>query len=97
MPSHAPLRLIASVRSQSASSVDSTVPRGLMPAQLTRRSRPPHRETERRHHAVPVAGLGHVEMLADRLESLSAQLGGRLLEQFVLDIGEHDLVRGRGQ
>ena len=75
MPSHAPLRLIAIVRSQRASSVVSTVPRGLMPAQLTSRSSPPHRRCERRHHAAPVAGARHIEVLADRLKPLSAQVG----------------------
>ena len=46
IPSQAPLRLIASVRSQRASSVDSAVPRGLIPAQLTRTSSLPSARPE---------------------------------------------------
>ena len=45
MPSHAPFRLTVRVRSQSASSVDSTVPRELIPALLTRTSSPPQRSS----------------------------------------------------
>ncbi len=97
MPSQAPLRLIASVRSQRASSVVSTVPRGLIPALLTRTVETAPSRDQGRHHAPPVGSTRHIELLSDGVKPLVPQAAGRLVDQILLDIGEHNPVRGRRQ
>ena len=93
IPSHGPFKLIESVCSQSASLVDSTVPRGLMPAQLTSRSSPPHFELTRPIALAQSRSLPTSRCCATTSNPRAYQLGRRLLEQLVLDIGQHDPVR----
>ena len=71
MPSQGPFKLIESVWSQRASLVDSTVPRGLMPAQLTSRSSPPHSALSERDCACPVALASYFQMLGQNVEAAS--------------------------
>ena len=99
MPSQAPLRLIPSVRSQRASSVVSTVPRGLIPALLTSRSRPSPSRSDGRHHAAPVVGAAshRAARRPPQTPRFRNSAAADCEHQSSLDIGEHNLVRGQGQ
>ena len=99
MPSHAPLRLIARVRSQSASSVDSDGPPRADPRVVDQEIEPaPSRDQTAQRRACPVVGLRHIEVLADRLETLAASSPPPSdRADSSLDVGQDDLVRGRGE